>query len=169
MAPVAAAGSRRQRPPFVLLLVAAVVLTALVQGLLVQSYFVPSASLSPSLEPGDRVLVWKVSPALDAGDVVVVDTTATASIDRATPVDDGLAGRVLTPLANLLGVDTGRQDHLAVVGAADGDEVSLVAPVTGAVPASVSRDDIVGTAVLRVWPLSRFGTIDTGTVAGVGS
>ncbi len=144
-------------------------LTALVQGLLVQSYFVPSASLSPSLEPGDRVLVWKVSPALDAGDVVVVDTTATASIDRATPVDDGLAGRVLTPLANLLGVDTGRQDHLAVVGAADGDEVSLVAPVTGAVPASVSRDDIVGTAVLRVWPLSRFGTIDTGTVAGVGS
>ena len=112
-------------------------LTALVQGLLVQSYFVPSASLSPSLEPGDRALVWKVSPALDAGDVVVVDT--------------------------------GRQDHLAVVGAADGDEVSLVAPVTGAVPASVSRDDIVGTAVLRVWPLSRFGTIDTGTVAGVGS
>ena len=47
--------------------------------------------------------------------------------------------------------------------------MSLVAPVTGAVPASVSRDDIVGTAVLRVWPLSRFGTIDTGTVAGVGS
>ena len=156
-------------PTAVPAMVGAVVLTALVQGLLVQSYFVPSASLSPSLEPGDRALVWKVSPALDAGDVVVVDTTATAAIDRATPVDDGLAGRVLTPLANLLGVDTGRQDHLAVVGAADGDEVSLVAPVTGAVPASVSRDDIVGTAVLRVWPLSRFGTIDTGTVAGVGS
>lgn len=149
-----------------LLLAAAVVLTALVQGLLLQSYFVPSAALAPTLEPGDRVLVWKVSPALEPADVVVVDTTATAPVDRATPLDDGLAGRLLTPLAELLGVDTGRQDHLAVVGGVTGDDVSLTAPVTGAVPPVVPRDAVVGTAVLRVWPLSRFGTIDADAVAG---
>jgi signal peptidase I len=164
---VAAAGSRRQRPPIVVLLAAVVVLTALVQGQLLQSYFVPSAALAPSLEPGDRVLVWKVSPALEPGDVVVVDTTATAPVDRATPLDDGLAGRVLTPLAEMLGVDTGRQDHLAVVGGVTGDDVSLSAPVIGAVPGVVPRDAVVGTAVLRVWPLSGFGTIDATAVAGV--
>lgn len=166
---VAAAGSRRQRPPIVVLLAATVVLTALVQGLLLQSYFVPSGALAPTLEPGDRVLVWKVSPALEPGDVVVVDTTATAPVDRATPRDDGLVGRVLTPLAEQLGVDTGRQDHLAVVGGVTGDDVSLSAPVTGTVPAAVPRDAVVGTAVLRVWPLSRFGVVDASTdaVAGV--
>lgn len=148
------------------LLAAAVVLTALVQGLLLQSYFVPSAALAPTLEPGDRVLVWKVSPALEPGDVVVVDTTATAPVDRATPLDDGLAGRVLTPLAELLGVDTGRQDHLAVVAGVTGDDVSLSAPVTGAVPVVVPRDVVVGTAVLRFWPLSRFGRIDADADAG---
>jgi hypothetical protein len=37
--------------------------------------------------------------------------------------------------------------------------VSLVAPVTGQVPRSVPRDAVVGTAVLRVWPLSRFGPV----------
>lgn len=148
------------------LLVAVVVLTALVQGLLLQSYFVPSAALAPTLEPGDRVLVWKVSPALGPGDVVVVDTTASAPVDRATPLDDGLAGRVLTPLAELFGVDTGRQDHLAVVGGVTGDDVSLSAPATDAVPAVVPRDVVVGTAVLRVWPLSRFGRMDAVAVAG---
>jgi len=166
---VAAAGSRRQRPPIVVLLTTAVVLTAVVQGLLLQTYFVPSAALAPTLEPGDRVLVWKVSPALATGDVVVVDTTATAPVDRATPVDDGLAGRVLTPIAELLGVDSGRQDHLAVVGGVAGDDVRLTAPVTGTVPASVPRDAVVGTAVLRVWPLSRFGTIDATASSGAGT
>jgi signal peptidase I len=153
----------------VVLLVAVVVLTALVQGLLLQSYFVPSAALAPTLEPGDRVLVWKVSPALEPGDVVVVDTTASAPTDRATPVDDGLAGRILTPLAELLGVDSGRQDHLAVVGGVEGDDVRLTAPVTGTVPASVPRDAVVGTAVLRVWPLSRLGTVDAVTATAAGA
>lgn len=147
-----------------LLLAAAVVLTALVQGFVVQSYFVPSAALSPTLDPGERVLVWKVGPSVAPGDVVVVDTTATAAVDRATPVDDGLAGRVLTPLAELLGVDSGRQDHLAVVGSVTGDDVQLAAPTTGAVPGVVRRDAVVGTAVLRVWPLNRFGTVDGSAV-----
>ena len=101
------------------------------------------------------MLVWKVSPSPDPGDLVVVDTTASAPVDRSTPVSDGTVGRVLAAAAALLGVDTGRQDRLAVVGSAGSDEVVLGAPVPGAVP----RDDVVGTVVLRVWPLDRLGPV----------
>jgi hypothetical protein len=154
--PVAGPGSRR--PGVVALLVAAVLGTALVQGLALQSYFVPTAALAPAVQPGDRVLVWKVRPSTRPGDLVVVDTTASAPVDRSTPVSPGTVGRVLSSLADLLHVDTGRQDRLAVVasGSPDaGDWVALGGPGAG----TVSRDDVVGTVVLRFWPLDRFGTI----------
>ena len=151
--PVAEAGSRR--PRLVLLLGTALVATALVQAFVLQSYFVPTSALAPAVDPGDRVLVWKVRPAADPGDLVVVDTTATAAVDRSTPVADGLIGRVLSSLADRLNVDIGAQDELAVVGSSASDAVSLTAPSVSTVP----RDDVVGTVVLRVWPLSRFGTV----------
>lgn len=151
--PVAGAGSRR--PGVVWLLVAAVLLTALVQGLVLQSYVVPTAALAPAVQPGDRVLVWKVRPSAAPGDLVVVDTTATAPVDRSTPVSEGTIGRVLAAVADLLQVDTGRQDRLAVVASTGPDEVVLAAPV----PGPVSRDDVVGTVVLRVWPLDRLGPV----------
>ena len=154
---VAGAGSRR--PGVVVVLVAAVLLTALVQGLVLQSYFVPTAALAPAVQPGDRVLVWKLRPSTDPGDLVVVDTTASAPVDRSTPESDGAIGRVLAAVADLLHVDTGRQDRLAVVASATGDEVSLAAPV----PALVPRDDVVGTVLLRVWPLDRFGAVTAAT------
>ena len=150
---VAGAGSSRPRP--VLLLAAAVLATALVQAFVLQSYFVPTAALAPTVEPGDRVLVWKVRPAADPGDLVVVDTTTSATVDRSTPVSDGLIGRVLASVAGWLHVDVGGQSELAVVGSSTSDDVSVTAPVVATVP----RDDVVGTVVLRFWPLSRFGTV----------
>jgi len=150
---VAEAGSRR--PRLVVLLGAAIVGTALVQAFVLQSYFVPTADLAPTVEPGDRVLVWKVRPAADPGDLVAVDTTATVTVDRSTPVADGVVGRVLAAAANLLHIDIGAQSELAVVGTSTPDAVSLTAPVASTVP----RDAVVGTVVLRVWPLSRFGTV----------
>jgi hypothetical protein len=157
--PVAGAGSRR--PGVVVLLVAAVLVTALVQGFVLQSYFVPTAALAPAVQPGDRVLVWKVRPSTGPGDLVVVDTTASGPVGRSTPATPGTVGRVLASLADFLDLDSGRQDRLAVVASgADragggGDDVALGAPSGG----TVSRDDVVGTVVLRVWPLDRFGTI----------
>lgn len=153
-----AVGAGPRRPGVVRLIVAAVLLTALVQGLLLQSYHVSTPALAPLVHPGERVLVWKAGPSIAAGDLVVVDTTAAAdddAADRATPVADGLAGRLLTPLAELLGVDIGGQDELAVVGSVPGDEVRLAAPAPDVVP----RGNVVGTVVLRVWPLSRFGAV----------
>jgi len=154
---VAGAGSRR--PGVVVLLVAAVLVAALVQGFVLQSYFVPTAALAPAVQPGDRVLVWKVRPSTGPGDLVVVDTTASAPVGRSTPASPGTVGRVLASLAELLDVETGRQDRLAVVASSaehtGGDDVALGAPSGG----TVSRDDVVGTVVLRVWPLDRFGPI----------
>jgi signal peptidase I len=157
--PVAEAGSRRPRP--VLLLAAALVGTALVQAFVLQSFFVPTAALAPTLEPGDRVLVWKVRPAADPGDLVVVDTTATADVDRSTPVADGLVGRVLSSVGDAVGVDIGAQSQAAVVGSSTPDAVTLTAPVATTVP----RDAVVGTVGLRVWPLSRFGSVPAGPEA----
>jgi hypothetical protein len=166
---VARAGPRR--PRLVLVLAAALLATAVVQAFVLQSYFVPTAALAPTVEPGDRVLVWKVRPAADAGDLVVVDSTGTAAVDRSTPVADGVLGRMLSSLADLLHVDVGTQSQLAVVGAAaprgsaDGSaapDVAVARPGQG----TVARDDVVGTVVLRVWPLSRFGTITTAPAAG---
>ncbi len=153
------AGSRR--PRLVLLIGAAIVVTALVQAFVLQSFFVPTAALAPTLEPGDRVLVWKVSPAADPGDLVVVDTTATAAVDRATPVADGLVGRVLSSVADALGVDIGAQSQAAVVGSSTAGAVTLTEPVATTVP----RGALVGTVGLRFWPLSRFGTVSAGAGA----
>jgi signal peptidase I len=147
----------------VVLLVAAVLLTALVQGLVLQSYVVPTGALSPALEPGDRVLVWKAFADAAPGDLVVVDTTATAAVDRSTPVDDGPVGRVLAAVADLLHVDIGRQDRLGVVASASGDTVTLGAPS----PGPVASDDVVGRVLLRIWPLDRLGGVATSDLAVV--
>lgn len=57
-------------------LLIAVVLAGLIRGVGVQSFTVPTASMSPTLEPGDRIVALR-APALlgtvDRGDVVVVD------------------------------------------------------------------------------------------------
>lgn len=155
-------GPGSRRPGVVPLLVAAVLLTALVQGLVLQSYVVPSAALAPAVEPGDRVLVWKATPARP-GDLVVVDTTDTAPVDRSTRVDAGFVGRALGALAELLGVEVGRQDRLAVVDAVAAATVTLGAPVPGPVP----RGDVVGTVLWRVWPLDRLGAVPPAELVGV--
>jgi signal peptidase I len=59
-----------------ILVVAALLLAGLIRGLGVQSFLVPSASMAPALEPGDRILAVR-APALlgqvERGDVVVLD------------------------------------------------------------------------------------------------
>ena len=163
-APATVAGAGSRRPRVVVLPVAAVVLTAVVQGLVLQSYVVPTAALAPAVEPGDRVLVWKAASGAQAGDLAVVDTTATAAVDRSTPVDDGPVGRVLSAVAGLLGVEIGRQDRLSVVTASSGDTVTLGAPAPGEVAAA----DVVGTVVWRIWPLDRLGAVPAASLAEVG-
>jgi signal peptidase I len=72
------AASRRTRRRFFaelpFLLVAALVLTVLVKGFLIQAFFIPSRSMEPTLDVGDRVVVNRLAYRLgepDHGQVVV--------------------------------------------------------------------------------------------------
>jgi hypothetical protein len=62
---------------------------------------------------------------------------------------------MLSALGDLVGVEPGRRDALAVVASATGEDVTLASPV----PGTVRRDDVVGTVVMRVWPLGRLGRV----------
>ncbi|HET8768985.1 signal peptidase I [Phycicoccus sp. M110.8] len=123
----AASSGRAARGPSWLLLVGiALVVMVLVRGFLVQSFFVPSGSMEPTIEPGDRILVNKLvgGSSLQRGDVVVFDGTSTfAAADRTPHQDDGLIGRTLASAARLVGVDVGEQDFVKRVVGLPGDRV----------------------------------------------
>ena len=61
----AADGGKKQRPfwkEIPLLVVAAVVMAIIIKTFLIQAFFIPSQSMQNTLQPGDRVLVDKLSP-----------------------------------------------------------------------------------------------------------
>ena len=58
-APAAAAAEPRRGPSWLVLAGVALLVMMLVRGLVVQSFFVPSGSMEPTIEPGDRILVNK--------------------------------------------------------------------------------------------------------------
>ncbi|QIM20444.1 hypothetical protein G7075_03605 [Phycicoccus sp. HDW14] len=83
----AATGSRR--PGVLVVLVVGVLAAALVRGLLLESYHVPSAANAPTFEPGDRVLVLKTDRRAEAGDVALVDDGGALHLSPATEVGTG--------------------------------------------------------------------------------
>jgi signal peptidase I len=124
----AAAASARPRsgPSWLLLAGIALVVMMLVRGLLVQSFYVPSGSMQPTIEPGDRILVNKLidGDAVRRGDVVVFDGTTTfGAADRTPRQADGVIGTVVGGAASLVGVDLGEQDFVKRVVGLPGDHV----------------------------------------------
>ncbi|KGN40481.1 signal peptidase I [Knoellia aerolata] len=116
-----AGSSRAHRVP--VMLAAGILAVVLVRAFVMQPYAVSSASMSPSLEEGERVLVSKVG-SVEVGDVVVADVTdAWPGPDRSTHIDDGLIGRTLASASGALGIDLGEKSVLARVVATGGDEV----------------------------------------------
>src|SRR6266581_9570846 len=66
--------SRRFSAELPLLVLTAMVLAVLVKGFLIQAFFIPSRSMVPTLEVGDRVVVSRLAYRLDRpnhGDIVV--------------------------------------------------------------------------------------------------
>lgn len=122
-----AAPERRRRRGFRRLAVeigVALVLVMLVRALLAQSYFVPSASMEPTVMTGDRVVVVKTTT-VQRGDLVVFDGTDTfAAADRSPYMSDGIIGSILGGVADLLGVNLGEQDFLKRVAATGGQQIS---------------------------------------------
>ena len=124
----AAAASERPRggPSWLLLAGVSLLVMILVRGFLVQSFYVPSGSMEPTIEPGDRILVNKLiaGEGLRRGDVVVFDgTTSFAAAELEPHQDDGLIGRALGGVASLVGVDLGEQDFVKRIVGLPGDHV----------------------------------------------
>ncbi len=131
-ADAAAVSSAPSRGPSWLLLTGiALLVMLLVRAFLVQSFYVPSASMEPTIRPGDRILVNKTVGADDLrrGDVVVFDGTRSFAVaDRSPEQADGLIGRALGGAASLFGVDLGEQDFVKRIVGLPGDRVVCCDP-----------------------------------------
>ena len=116
----------RGGPSWLLLGGIALLVMLLVRGFLVQSFYVPSGSMEPTIEPGDRILVNKLADggSVRRGDVVVFDGTTTFAAADLTPHQaDGVIGTVLGDAASLVGVELGEQDFVKRVIGLPGDHV----------------------------------------------
>ena len=144
---------------YVVALAVAVVLVALVRSLLVQSFVVPTGSMSPTVHPGDRVIVARWSSLFGDvrhGDVVVFDGAGVFAPDAARSSSPlAQAGR---GIAAALGVPVGEQDYVKRVVGLPGERVvccdgagritvngtPLVEPyLEGSGPASTTPFDVV--------------------------
>lgn len=76
----------------VIVVVAALLISAVVRTFLMQAFWVPSGSMEQTLVRGDRILVWKPGGEPDRGDVVVFRDPADWLADQPAPV--GIAGLV---------------------------------------------------------------------------
>ena len=116
----------RKGPSWLLLVGVALVVMMLVRGFLVQSFYVPSESMQPTIEPGDRILVNKLvsGEALQRGDIVVFDGTTTFAAGDRTPTEStGIIGRVVGGAATLVGIKLGEQDFDKRVIGLPGDHI----------------------------------------------
>ncbi|MFI7587759.1 signal peptidase I [Spongisporangium articulatum] len=109
---------------YAVLAVAGLVTIALVRGLVVQSFVVPTGSMDPTVRAGDRVLVSRMSYTLGEihrGDVIVFDGNGTFDPAPA-PARNGLAelGRTVAAAFSL---PVGSQDYVKRVVGLPGERV----------------------------------------------
>jgi signal peptidase I len=156
----------------------ALVVALLIRTFLLAAFYIPSPSMVPTLEEGDRVLVNKLSYKLhdvNRGDIVVFERPESEPdqgiedyIKRviALPgeVVEGRQGQVIVNGRQLeepylpdgaqtsdFGPETVPSGRVWVMG--DNREVSVDSRRFGAIPTS----KIVGRAFVRIWPLSHLG------------
>ena len=111
---------RRRWPWFVLI---ALLLLVVLRGLVVETFTVPSASMSPTLSVGNRIVVWKPGAHdLHRGDVIVFDGDGVFSQAPAAP--GGLAGLVRS-VGTALGVRIGETDYVKRVIGLPGDHLTV--------------------------------------------
>jgi signal peptidase I len=161
-------------------IVIAIVATLAVRAWVFEQYSIPSPSMVPTLDVGDRVLVSKLNRTPGRGDIVVFNRP---SNDPPQSPDDpkvlikrviGLPGETVEARDGKVYVDGNALDERYLP---KGTVTTIAKPIT--VPKGeilvlgdnrgVSQDGryfgpipenlIVGRAILRIWPLSRFGTL----------
>ncbi len=168
---------------WVIILVVAAGVSILLRTYVVQTYWIPSGSMEPTLMIGDHVLVDKLSVTwgtINRGDVVVFRAPKAANLacHDSLPIYVkrviGLPGDHLTSKGNTiyvngkplhenwphtepLGLPIGKvtvpANSYFMIG--DNHNDSCDSRYWG----SLSRSAIVGKVVLRIWPLSRIGSV----------
>jgi signal peptidase I len=162
--------------------VAALLVAFLVRTYVVQTFYIPSASMEPTLQIGDRIIVSKLSydfHAVHRGDIVVFHAPPKESTVCADPeVKDlvkrviGLPGETISSRGNTVlingkplaepwfpAVDLGPPIRTQVIPKdqyfvmGDNRPNSCDSRMWGTLPGA----NIIGHVVLRVWPLSRIG------------
>jgi signal peptidase I len=178
---VATGPSHRGAIEWAVIIVVAVVVTFLVRQFVVEAYYIPSGSMEPTLEPGNRVLVDKLSYDLHSvhiGDIIVFNRPATEDdlsikdlIKRVVglpgeTIQSGPAGQVLIDgkpinqpwLTAQDRADPGRPIPRHTLGPDEyyvlGDNRDNNEDTRYLGP--ISGKLIVGRAVVRVWPLDHF-------------
>lgn len=161
--------------PWLVVIVAALVVAIVLRVFVVQTFFVPSSSMAPTLEPGDRILVQKLGYSVGEGSIIVFKTPPgyrPAECGGAVESDlvkrvIGLPGETIWSSGNSVFIDGKRlrQPYLAkglalgepiphqkvprndyfVLG--DNRPISCDSRVWGYVP----RRDVVGTVFLVIW------------------
>jgi len=170
---------RRLVLEWAIIIVLAVVVSFVMRSYVVQTFYIPSASMEPTLQIGDRILVSKLSVdfgTIHRGDIVVFKAPPAEHCGDA--VSDlvkrviGLPGDHLTskgnkiyynghllhetwphiePLQTPIGNVTVPKNSYFVMG--DNHPDSCDSRFWGSVP----RKDLIGKVFLRIWPPSRIG------------
>ena len=179
--PLPAPRRRRHRVilEWVVIVVAAVLVSFFMRTFAFQTFYIPSASMLPTLQVGDRIIVSKLSVdfgTINRGDILVFKAPPAENCGE--PVTDlvkrviGLPGDHLTskgntiyingvalaenwshnePLGQSIGHVTVPSGNYFMMG--DNHNDSCDSRMWGSVP----RSDIIGKAFLRIWPVSRLG------------
>jgi len=162
------------------IIVVALVVAFIVRTYVAQTFYIPSGSMEPTLQIGDRILVSKLSTELGTvhiGDILVFKRPADENCGSAPTAYlvkrvIGLPGDHLTSRGNTIYVNgkalkqtwtyynpvsppignvTVPKNHYFMMGDNHGD--SCDSRYWGPLASNL----VVGKAVLRIWPLSRFG------------
>jgi signal peptidase I len=161
-----------------ILIVAALVIAIVIRTFVFQAFYIPSESMVPTLKVGDRVLVNKLSYKLHdprRGDIVVFkapEGAATEEIKDLVKRLVGLPGETIEGRDGKIYID-GRElnepylpdgvksrtfgpekvppDHYYMLG--DNRQYSKDSTFFG----PIARDDLIGRAFMRIWPLSHLG------------
>lgn len=159
-------------------IIGALIAALIIKTFLFQAFYIPSESMTPTLEIGDRVLVNKVS--YDFGDITHSDVIVFSRPPRApvSDVDEFIKRVIGLPGDTLQGIDgvvyrNGEpldEQYIQPGSRSDNLPLTIVPPghvfvmgdnrgnsTDSRIFGSVDQELIVGKAFLRVWPVTHLG------------